>query len=73
MKRTISILLVLVMLLGICPAALADWGDDGWDDSSSWGDTPSTGSSTATADIAVVIAAVAAIAASGAIIVKKKH
>ena len=46
MKRTISILLVLVMLLGICPAALADWGDDGWDDSSSWGDTPSTGSST---------------------------
>ncbi len=46
MKRTISILLVLVMLLGICPAALADWGDDGWDDSSSWGSTPSTGSST---------------------------
>ncbi len=46
MKRTISILLVLVMLLGIYPAALADWGDDGWSDSSSWGDTTSSGSTT---------------------------
>lgn len=46
MKRTISIFLVLVMLLGVCPAALADWGDDDWGETSNWGDTSSAGSYT---------------------------